>query len=285
MEVWSYKAFWKTVMTETYTRIQIKTENDICRVAIHRPDDRNSIDSTLMKELHHLLDKIEKSTSRAIIFSGAGETYFIGGADGIEMMQCNPSEAKDFSTRIQNLFNRMETSPLIMVAAINGLCFGGGFEFALACDYRIAAKSAKIGLPEVKVGIIPGGGGTQRLSRLVGTGRAMEMILSGRLYDAQKAFEYGLVHRINEDAALEYGAGKMLEPVLNNPPHAISQAKLAVKASQNLSFSDGLRIETENFGQCFKKDYFVDLMCRQLREGVLKTTGTLPDHLCDERSP
>lgn len=201
------------------------------------------------------------------------------------MMQCNPMEAQAFSTRIQELFNRMEASPLILVAAISGLCFGGGFEFAMACDLRIADESAKIGLPEVKVGIIPGGGGTQRLSRLVGTGPAMEMILTGRLYDASKAYDCGLVHRLAAPTRLDADAEKMLEPILRNPRHAVSRAKLAVKAAQNKSFVDGLEFESNHFAQCFKQDFFVDLMCRQLREGVLKTTITLPDDLCNKRSP
>jgi enoyl-CoA hydratase/carnithine racemase len=119
-------------MKTDYTRILVDPRGDICWVTIHRPVDRNSIDTALMKELERVLKEAEKAAARAVVFTGSGATHFIGGADGIEMMQCGPKGARAFSTRIQRLFNRMEASPLILVAAINGLCFGGGFEFAMA---------------------------------------------------------------------------------------------------------------------------------------------------------
>ena len=143
-------------MAKEYSRMSVENQGELCWVRINRPGDRNSIDSVLMKELGQVLREVEKTQARAIIFTGMGDTYFIGGADGVEMMQCDPKGALAFSTRIQKLFNRMETSPLILVVAINGLCFGGGFEFAMACDLRVASEEASIGLPEVKVGIIPG---------------------------------------------------------------------------------------------------------------------------------
>ena len=264
-------------MTKKYTRILVDTREQICRVTINRPGDRNAIDTTLMEELEDLLENIEQTQSRVIVFTGGGEAYFIGGADGVEMMQCGPEEAKAFSVRIQSLFNRMEASSLILVAAINGICFGGGFEFALACDLRVAADTARIGLPEVKVGIIPGGGGTQRLPGLVGTGRAMEMILSGKLYAAKDAYDMGLVHKAVPSDALFGEVDKILEPILRNPQHALSQAKRAVHAAQNQSFADGLQIENDAFSRCFKHSYFVELMRRQLKEGILQTTVRLPD--------
>ena len=264
-------------MAKKYTRILVDKQKNICRVTINRPGDRNSIDSSLMDELEDLLEHIEQTQFRAIVFTGAGDAYFIGGADGVEMMQCGPEEAKAFSVRVQNLFNRMEASPLILVAAINGICFGGGFEFALACDLRVAAETARIGLPEVKVGIIPGGGGTQRLPRLVGTGRAMEMILSGKLYPAKDAYDMGLIHKVVPANGLSGEVGKILEPIFRNPHHALSQAKRAVRAAQNQFFADGLQIESDAFSRCFKHGYFDELMRRQLKEGILKTTVELPD--------
>ena len=264
-------------MTKKYTRILVDTREQICRVTINRPGDRNSIDTTLMDELEDLLENIEQTQSRVIVFTGSGEAYFIGGADGVEMMQCGPEEAKAFSLRIQSLFNRMEASSLILVAAINGICFGGGFEFALACDLRVAADTARIGLPEVKVGIIPGGGGTQRLPRLVGIGRAMEMILSGKLYAAKDAHDMGLIHKAVPSHELSGEVDKILEPILRNPQHALCQAKRAVRAAQHQSFAAGLQIENDAFSRCFKHGYFVELMRRQLKEGILQTTVRLPD--------
>jgi len=270
-------------MVKDYSRILVESRGELCGVTINRPGDRNSIDSTLIKELGQMLKEVEKTEARAIIFTGIGDTYFIGGADGVEMMQCGPGGALAFSNRIQKLFNRMEASPLILVAAINGLCFGGGFEFAMACDLRVASEEASMGLPEVKVGIIPGGGGTQRLPQLVGMGRAMQMILSGKLYKGREAFDLGLVHSAVPPDLLCKEAEKVLEPILRNPQYALSQAKRAVRASSRGRLSDGLREEREAFRRCFSHDYFVNLMCKQLREGVLKTTVELPGWVLEER--
>jgi enoyl-CoA hydratase/carnithine racemase len=169
----------------------------------------------------------------------------------------------------------MEASPLILVAAINGLCFGGGFEFAMACDLRVATEDARIGLPEVKVGLIPGGGGTQRLPRLVGSGRAMEMILSGRLYKGLEAAEMGLVHSVVKKDGLQEGVEKLLKPVLRQPQYALSLAKQAVHASRSGSLAQGMKIEGEQFSRCFDHDFFRDLMKKQLRQGVLETTADM----------
>jgi enoyl-CoA hydratase len=269
-------------MAFEYSRILVEPRGELCWVTINRPGDRNSIDSILMNELGRMLKEVEKTSARAILFRGGGNTYFIGGADGVEMMQCSPDQARAFSVRIQKLFDRMEASPLVLVAAINGLCFGGGFEFAMACDLRVAGEEARVGLPEVKVGIIPGGGGTQRLCRLVGTGRAMEMILSGNLYKGTQAYEWGLVHAVAPPDQLFRKAEELLEPILRNPQHALSQAKRAVQSSSRKSLPAGLRIESEAFRQTFLSDYFVRLMKKQLKQGILQTTVKLPPAVLEE---
>jgi enoyl-CoA hydratase/carnithine racemase len=263
----------------TYTRLRVEPIEEICWVTINRPADRNSIDSVLMAEMEQFLAAAERTAARAAVFTGAGDAYFIGGADGVEMMQCDPQGAWKFSERIQALFDRMEESPLILTAAINGLCFGGGFEFALACDLRLAGENARIGLPEVKVGIIPGGGGTQRLPRLVGSGRAAEMILSGKLYTGDEALAMGLVHRLAPADRLRAEAEALLAPILRNPGHAVVQAKRALRASRLNPFAEGLRAERDAFARCFEHDFFKDLMHRQLREGTLETTHPLPQAL------
>ena len=264
-------------MKKEYKLLSVEEKGDISWVKILRAADRNSINTPLIRELELLLDDLENTASRAAVFTGEGETHFIGGADGIEMMQCDAVAARVFSERIQRLFNRMEESPLILVAAINGLCFGGGYEFALACDFRIASMDARIGLPEVRLGLIPGGGGTQRLPRLVGTGRAMEMILSGRMYKAKDALELGLIHRVAGRDRLMDVVKQFLEPIFHNPQYALSQAKRAVRATQRLGLAEGLRIESAEFQKCLEKDFFADTMCEQLKSGILKTTETLPD--------
>jgi enoyl-CoA hydratase/carnithine racemase len=199
--------------------------------------------------------------------------HFIGGADGIEMMQLSREGARQFSARIQELFDRMESSPLLLVAAIDGLCFGGGFEFAMACDFRVAEMTARVGLPEVKVGLIPGGGGTQRLPRLVGFGRALEMILSGRLYTGEEAAQLGLIHAVVEPGRLKNGVEQFLEPILRQPQYALSLAKQAVHASKTASVPDGLKAESRYFSGCFEHSYFPDLMREQIESGALKTTS------------
>jgi enoyl-CoA hydratase/carnithine racemase len=264
-------------MSKKYTRLLVDYRDAIAWVTINRPGDRNSIDTLLMIELNRVLTEIEETSIRAVVFTGTEDTYFIGGADGIEMMQCRPEEARAFSVRIQKLFDRMEACPLILVAAINGLCFGGGFEFALACDLRVAGETARIGLPEVKVGIIPGGGGTQRLPRLVGVGRAMEMILSGKLYPGKEAYALGLIQHVVAPERLFSEVTEILQSILRNPQHALSQAKRAVRAAQNRSPAQGLEIESDAFSRCFAQNYFVELMRRQLKEGTLQTTAKLPD--------
>lgn len=262
-------------MAREYQYLLTETEGEILWVTINRTEDRNSINSDLMAEVAALLEQTEKTNVRAVVFSGAGDTYFIGGADGIEMMQLSPEGARLFSRSIQELFNRLEASPLITVAAINGLCFGGGYEFALACDLRVASDKARIGLPEVKVGLIPGGGGTQRLPRLVGLGKAIQMILSGKLYNGQDAEDMGLVHLTVEADQLKAGVRRLLEPILRQPQYALTLAKRAVYASQQGSIADGLAAESEQFSHCLEHNFFPELMRKQLGEGVLKTTENL----------
>jgi len=251
----------------------VNEEGEVCWVTVNRPNDRNAINSELMGEFIAVIEKIEQGSARAMVFTGAGDAYFIGGADGIEMMQCTPEEARAFSSRIQQVFDRMEESPLILVAAINGLCFGGGYEFALACDLRVASEDARIGLPEVKVGLIPGGGGTQRLPRLVGYGRAMEMILSGRLHKGTEAARMGLVNLAVKPDDLRAGVERLLKPILRQPQYALSLAKRAVHASRSEPLEEGLKTEGEQFSHCFDHSFFPDLMRQQLREGALETTA------------
>jgi enoyl-CoA hydratase/carnithine racemase len=268
-------------MVQEFSHLIVDTGPEAAWVSINRPGDRNSINSEVMTELDAVLSVLEKSGARAVVFTGAGSEYFIGGADGIEMMQCSPDGAAAFSRRFQALLERMEASPLILLAAINGLCFGGGYELALACDLRVAAETARIGLPETKVGIIPGGGGTQRLPRLVGMGLAMEMILTGRLYKGPQALQMGLVNRCVPLAGLKQAAGELLAQVLRQPQHALSHAKAAVRASQRGGLAEGQAVESREFGQCFDHDYFVELMRAQLKSGALQTTAKLPKGFLD----
>ena len=260
-------------MQARFAHLITSETNEVCWVTIDRPGDRNSLNSELIDELAHHLESVEKSSVRAVVYTGVGDTYFIGGADGVEMKDLSSEQAKSFSTKIQELFNRMESSPLLLVAAINGLCFGGGFEFALACDLRVASENALIGLPEVKVGLIPGGGGTQRLPCVVGIGKAMEMILTGHLYPAKEALQLGLIHRLATSSGLKRECDEWLHKILLRPQYALSAAKHAVHVSQRLPLAQGLGVEQEEFAACFSHNYFCRLMEEQLASGRLQTTA------------
>lgn len=250
----------------------VREEDGVSWVTINRIEDRNSLDSETISELGRHLEVAEKADGRAIVYRGAGGTHFIGGADGVEMYEMGSEGAHAFSRRIQELFTRMESSPLFLVAAIDGLCFGGGLEFALACDLRLATETSRLGLPEVKLGIIPGGGGTQRLPRVVGFGRAAEMILGGRLYGAEDALRLGLVSAVVPAADLERRAAEAVRRVTEIPRHAFAAAKQALHASRDLPLPQGLAVETDRFADCFREPYFADRVREQLADGRLTTT-------------
>jgi enoyl-CoA hydratase/carnithine racemase len=256
--------------------ILVERQDGIIRITLNRPQDRNSIDSAVIEAIEAALQRAERNEDRAVVFCGTGGTFFAGGADATEMIRYAPEEAKAFSAKIQGLYDRIEASPLVAIAAINGLCYGGGLELAMACDLRVAGESARMGLPEVRVGIIPGGGGTQRLPAIVGTGRAMEMILSGRLYDAREALAFGLVNWIAaDDSVLEATLGHA-RSALRNPPHALAAAKRAVYGARPSRDDEGYAREREEFGRCFAAPFFRKEIARQLDEGIMTTTRELP---------
>ncbi len=259
-------------MTARGTNLSIHEEDRIAWVTIDRPQDRNSLDSETIAELKQHLDDAEARGVRVIVYRGVGETYFIGGADGVEMYRYASDAARRFSRTIQALFDRMEQSPLVLVAAINGLCFGGGLEFALACDFRVAAMRARLGLPEVRLGIIPGGGGTQRLPRVVGFGKAVEMVLRGRLVSAREALDCSLVHKVVKDDDLMDDVRELSNQLISIPAFAQSAAKSAIYASQMKPMDEGLRFEAEQFATCFSQTYFADTVREQLSDGRLETT-------------
>ena len=259
-------------MNRRWANLTVREADGVSWVTIDRVEDRNSLDSETISELGCHLEAAEKADGRAIVYRGAGGTHFIGGADGVEMYEMAPDGARGFSRRIQELFTRMESSRLFLVAAIDGLCFGGGLEFALACDLRLATEASRLGLPEVRLGIIPGGGGTQRLPRVVGFGRAAEMILGGRLYGADEALKLGLVSAVVPAADLEERAAKIVRRVAEIPRHAFAAAKQALHASRSLPLPQGLAVESDRFAKCFREPYFADRVREQLADGRLTTT-------------
>jgi enoyl-CoA hydratase/carnithine racemase len=267
-------------MGETQTRaaddrfpnLTVREDDGVAWVTITRPGDRNALDTETIAALQGHLAAAETAGARAIVYQGAGGEHFIGGADGVEMASFGPQEARAFSEGIQALFERMEACPLFLVAAIDGLCFGGGLEFALSCDLRIASDRSRLGLPEVRLGIIPGGGGTQRLPRVIGFGRAAEMVLGGRLVGAEAALSMGLVHAVVAPEALAAAAAERAARALRISPHAFAAAKRVLSLSRSLPLRDGLRAEAGAFAGCFAHGDFADSVRGQLADGRLKTT-------------
>ena len=173
----------------TYETLQIEMHDQVVVLTVARPEKLNALDHRTIGELHRAFEAFAGDDSiRAVVVTGAGEKAFVAGADIAEIREQTPLDARRFSERGQQLMRRIETMTKPVIAAINGYCLGGGLELALACHVRYASENARLGLPEIKLGILPGFGGTQRLSRLIGRGRALEMILTGEPVDAHTAF-------------------------------------------------------------------------------------------------
>src|SRR5215831_1521988 len=209
---------------------------------------RNSIRRALVEELQSLLDRVSSDTSTgAVILTGAGDKAFCAGADLKERQGMSEDQVRALLVNLRDLLGSFERSDCIFIAAINGLALGGGAEIALCCDFRVAADSAEIGLTEVRLGIIPGGGGTQRLTRLVGPGRAKDLILTGRRLNAAEAFAIGLVQRLAPEGRLLEVALAVAEQIAENAPLAVAAAKHAVDRGLDLEMDAALALELEQY--------------------------------------
>ncbi len=224
-------------------------ESSIATITINRPDKLNALNSGVIHELHEVLNHLEKSRdARCVIITGAGEKAFIAGADIGEIKDMSPWDAVKFVEDGQHLMNRLEGSRLPVIAAINGFALGGGCELAMAADIRLASKGAQFGMPEVKLGLIPGFGGTQRLPRLVGKGKALELILSAEIIDATEAQRIGLVDEVFEPDKLMERATHMAETIAKRSPAAVALAKRSLMRSYESSLKEGCSFEAVQFG-------------------------------------
>ena len=216
--------------------------NKIGTISINRPDKRNALSKEVLQEIGTVLDSWEEDlTVRGIIFTGAGEKAFIAGADISQL--ANYDVQYGLAAHMQKLFDRIEEYPKPTLAAINGVAMGGGLELAMSCDIRIASVNAKMGLPEPTLGVLPGAGGTQRLSRLIGVGRATEMILTSRVLTAEDAERWGLVTAVVLENELLTQAGATLATVLQKGPLAIRLAKLIIGQGAETDQKTGLLLE------------------------------------------
>jgi enoyl-CoA hydratase len=224
-------------------------EDGIAIVTVNRPEKLNALNRDTMDELETAFLYVQNEpTARALIVTGAGEKAFVAGADIKELEDMEAAEAAKLSTRGQTIFRRLETMKKPSLAAINGFALGAGLELAMACTLRVAVATAKLGLPELTLGLIPGYGGTQRLARLVGRGRALELLLTSDRIDAERASRIGLVNRIVPAESLLDSARDLLRAILANGPVAIGLALEVVDAGLNVGLEEGLRFESEAFG-------------------------------------
>ena len=223
-------------------------------ITINRPEKRNALDRQVRSEF---LDAIAAARAndavRAIVVTGAGDKAFVAGADISEFEERTTVEQWRVM-KSPTIFDAIERCPTPVIAAVNGYCLGGGMELALSCDIRIASASARFGQPEVNLGIIPGGGGTQRLPRIVGLGAALKMILTGEMIGADEALRLGLVNEVLDPSALLDRALALAETIGAKSPVAVAAAKEATRAALNLPLDDGLKLETALFQLCFASD-------------------------------
>lgn len=229
--------------------VLVERRDAVAVITVNRPDKLNALNAETVGELRSALEQTAADEHvRAVILTGAGEKSFVAGADIAELSKMTPLSGIDVSRQGQDAFRFLETMRKPVIAAVNGFALGGGLELALACHVRVASDNAKFGLPEVKLGIIPGYGGTVRLPRVVGRGRALELMLSGDMIDAQEAYRIGLVNHVYPQAELLGAAEQWAKKIAANGPVAVALAIEAVDNGYHTSTEDALRLESNLFG-------------------------------------
>lgn len=238
----------------SYETLRVERDAGTAVVTIDREEKRNALNATVRRELVAAVAELEADEAvRVIVLTGAGDRAFVAGADIAEFADRSALEQREAMTGTR-AFDAVAACRKPTIAMINGYALGGGCELALACDIRIAADTAKLGQPEVNLGIIPGGGGTQRLPRVVGTGQAMRLVLSGDLIDAAEALRIGLVDLVFDAAELRERTLELAGRIAAKSPVALEMAKAAIRAAAEMPMSAGLAYETELFITCFGSD-------------------------------
>lgn len=242
-----------------FENILVEKENTIGLITINRPTKLNALNKNTIQELHDAFDSLDQDKDvRVIVITGSGEKAFVAGADISEFASFNASEGAELAAKGHELlFDFVQNLSTPVIAAVNGFALGGGLELAMASHFRVASDNAKMGLPEVTLGVIPGYGGTQRLAQLVGKGRAMEMIMTAQMIDATTALNYGLVNHVVPQAELIEFAKGIASKIAKNSPNAIKEAIAAV----NANYTDGVNgfeVEIKNFGNCFGTPEFIE---------------------------
>jgi enoyl-CoA hydratase len=239
--------------------IIVKIENSIALFTLNRPQQLNALNQQLIDNLNQEFEKIKTNKNiKSIIITGSGGKAFVAGADIKEFANFSKEEGGNLAKDGQKkLFDLIQNFPKPIIAAINGFALGGGLELAMACHIRIASFNAKMGLPEVSLGIIPGYGGTQRLAQLVGKGKAMEMITTGKMIDANQALNYRLVNNVVEPEDLISKCEELAHHISKNSPNAISAAIKSINAGFDSNLN-GFEVEISSFGSCFETEDFIE---------------------------
>lgn len=258
----------------SYTNILVSKENSIATVTINRPEKLNALNKATIEELHQVFSTLEKDNeTRVIILTGSGEKAFVAGADIAEFADFTVAEGIQLAAQGQDiLFNFVENLKTPVIAAINGFALGGGLELAMACHLRVTADTAKMGLPEVSLGVIPGYGGTQRLPQLIGKGRAMELIITAGMIPAEEAYRMGLVNHIVPQASLLDFCSGIASKIIKNSPLAISNAINAINANYR-DGENGFETEIKSFGRCFGTEDFKEGTTAFLEKRKAEFTG------------
>lgn len=242
-----------------FQNILTSLEKQTAVITINRPKQLNALNKTTIEEISNALSNFRDNNEvRVVIITGAGDKAFVAGADIKEFADFNIDKGKDLAKTGQNiLFDYIENFPKPVIAAINGFALGGGLELAMACHFRLASENAKMGLPEVGLGVIPGYGGTQRLPQLIGKGKAFELITTAKMINAQEALQYHLVNYVEESKELLNKCLKLASSIINNSPSAITAAIKAINSGFNNQLN-GYESEIEEFGNCFGSEEFIE---------------------------
>ena len=236
---------------QKFKYLKITTKEHVCTIQINNPKALNALNSQIFHEFNRALTIVENDRDNRVLIITGVEKSFVAGADIAEMCNLNETEAKAFAELGSEIFRRIELLHIPVIASINGYALGGGCELALCCDIRIASENAKFALPEVGLGIIPGFSATQRLPRLVGTGKAKELIYTGSMISAEEACSIGLVNKVTSLETLDETTQMMAQKIASQAPIAVQYAKKAINEGHDTDIEAGIAIEVELFGHCF----------------------------------
>ena len=245
-----------------------EADGAVATITINRPKALNALNSQVLDELDQTLDAIDLDTVRCVILTGAGDKSFVAGADIGEMSTLTKAEGEAFGKKGNDVFRKLETLPIPVIAAVNGFALGGGCEISMSCDIRICSENAMFGQPEVGLGITPGFGGTQRLARTVGVGMAKQLIYTARNIKADEAYRIGLVNAVYPQEELMEQAKKMASTIAKNAPIAVRNCKKAINEGLQVDIDQAIVIEEKLFGGCFETEdqkygmaFFLDKNC------------------------